>query len=124
MSSKTVNVLSHKQQKSTLTDLRGLTGKTSGGLQNYWESQRIRPGKQTGDGRQAARTRAATDAVKHCAAISTANATDPGNCSQQDQTLKAAAPLLPGLPGTRPTCHCWSHSPSQWMLHHPTLLTH
>ena len=62
MSSKTVNVLSHKQQKSTLTDLRGLTGKTSGGLQNYWESQRIRPGKQTGDGRQAARTRAATDA--------------------------------------------------------------
>ena len=55
--------------------------------------------KTNGDRRQAARTRAATDAVKHRTAISTANATDPGNCSQQNQTLKAAAPLLPGLPG-------------------------
>ena len=123
MSSETVNVLSHKQQKSTLTDLRGLTGKTSGGLQNYWESQRIRPGKQTGiEGKQPEQEpqlmqwNTAQPSQQPTPQILATAASRTRHWKQQLRSCQ-------GCPGTRLSCHCWSYSPSQWMLHHPTSLT-
>lgn len=47
MSSKTVNVLSHKQQKSTLTDLRGLNYRIIGkAKESGLENKRGMEGKQ------------------------------------------------------------------------------
>ena len=106
MSSKTVNVLSHKQQKSTLTNLRGLNYRIIGkAKESGLENKRGMEGKQPEQELQLMQwnsTQPPQQPTPHIWQLR-----PPGPDAEGSGSTPARA-----APGTRLRSHCCSYSPS------------